>query len=268
MPTTRGESSGESVPVSKTDTALLSAPQGCHQDLVTEHTGNRDKLQRPRQACQGECGLSPAEPPSQHSHPQLSAPLPGFEPTGKECLDGCASSDVRARTSRPAAEMLKGTSLLRKKRKKKRKKNLGENEEQVRASQLAKHDSCTQLCGTPTAMVRFWALPGGLRSPRLLALRALPGAHLFSGTCQPSRATCRDPRAASTNSSQAPAHLVQLPAFPMPRLSPIWPEARFLCRPLSRTQRRTQASRGSFPSKLLPEAPPDPGTISSDPSVL
>lgn len=118
MPTTRGPiSSGESVPVSKTDTALLSASQGCHQDLVTEHTGNRDKLQRPRQACQGECGLSPAEPPSQHSHPQLSAPLPGFEPTGKECLDGCASSDIRARTSRPAAEMLKGTSLLRKKKK-------------------------------------------------------------------------------------------------------------------------------------------------------
>lgn len=208
-----------------------------------------------------------AEPPSQHSHPQLSAPLPGFEPTGKECLDGCASSDVRARTSRPAAEMLKGTSLLRKERKKERK-----TWEKTRN----RYEPPSWQSLTPAHSCAAHPRPRSASGPSLGAC----GAHVCS-PCVPSQGRTSSqghaslpeppagtPRAASTNSSQAPAHLVQLPAFPMPRLSPIWPEAQFLCHPLSRTQRRTQASRGSFPSKLLPEAPPDPGTISSDPSVL
>lgn len=181
-------------------------------------------------------------------------------------MGGCVRSEVRARTSQPIAEMLKGTSLLRKKKK----TTLGENEGQVQVSQLAKPGSCPLLCGTPIAMVHFWALPGGLRSPRLLALLALPeGAPLL-----------RDMPA-------FPSHLPGPQGLLLPtahRLLLTWSSCphspRLGCpssglRPSSSAtlflghSRRPKQVRAPFPaSSFLPEAPPDPGQISSDPSVL
>lgn len=183
-------------------------------------------------------------------------------------MGACVSGEVRVRTSQPAAEMLKGTSLLRKKTKTKtknpgRKRGTGTSLPAGKAWLL--HTAVWHAHSHGPLLGPPWgpAEPTSARPacpPRGAALlRDMPAfpSHLPG------------PQGLhSTNSSQAPAHLVQLPAFPMAGLSPIWPEAQFLHHPLSRTQQETRASRGSFPYKLLPEAPPDPGPISSDPSVL
>lgn len=147
-------------------------------------------------------------------------------------------NEVRVGTSQPARGMLKGTSLF--------KRTLGENKRgQEQVTQLTSHPAPGHSSGH---MAHLWPWSASRASPPGASLpcpRAdlLRGAHLLRDEAAFPDHLLGPQGLLLPTAHPAPAHLAQLPEFQVYRLSPIWPDAQFLCHLLSGTQQEKPASK-------------------------